>query len=441
MKNYKRIIAEKIKNGEQVALYCYGIYASYLLSYLKKFFGIVPTVIIDNDLRKKGTAEYGVAVMPFIEAKEQYENLQYFICSDDFKYTIIGDLLEYGVKPDAIINYVPVEKRKTCLYFYNRLLLVLGSKGNGTQAIGHCNKDSFKSETVSTRIPAGNGDYENLQQLLEQTITDFESGKINTCNTCVMNKEQYMVSSMYQKHYKQVACYQESCADCLSHCIYCCVGGNSAGRSEITMNSLESYSRFLRHVFSLRMIDDDFSCAIDMSERDSDQKIALVTQTLNDAGMVPLVYKINSCFLTYSEHLSKLMQEAMAYVVWSLDAGTRETYKKIKQVDAFETVINNVKRYIAEDAFGGRFIVAKYLIVKGVNDNEKEFDNYLQLVTELGLVYVSLSFDFYAKADENDLKFIQTCYQKIVGRGLYLTYKNDSKVVTEALEMHNILSQ
>ena len=76
-----------------------------------------------------------------------------------------------------------------------------------------------------------------------------------------------------------------------------------------------------------------------------------------------------------------------------------------------------------------------------MNDNEEEFDAYLQLVTELGLSFVSLSFDFYVKAEVTDLAFIQNCYQKILDRGLQLTYKNNSEAVTRALEMSNILSQ
>lgn len=441
MKNFKSILADKIRQGENVALYCYGIYASYMLCYLEKFQGVLPAVVIDNDSRKRGVAEFGVPVMPFSEAEEKYAGLQYFICSDDFKYAIIGDLLEKGVNSENIINYVPVEKKRTCLYFYNRLLLVLGVGGRGTQVISHCNKDSFKTATMSTRIPIGNGNYDGLEQILKTAFSDFENGSLDVCKDCVLNKEQYIVSRAYKKNYKQVAFYQATCADCLSHCVYCCVGGSSKEKPITKLNSLESYAGFLNSVFALDRIDDDFNCAIDMSERDSDRKIGLVVEELKRAGLSPLAFKVNSCFLTYSPNLAELMRQGMTYTVWSLDAGTRETYKRIKQVDAFDKVMENVKRYIGQDAFGGRFIVAKYLIVKGMNDNEEEFDAYLKLVTDLGLKFVSLGFDFNVKAEERDLKFIQNCYNKIVKNGLQLTYKNDSEPVTRALNMNSILSQ
>lgn len=438
MKNYYDILVQKIRDGRQVALYCYGILASHMLCYLEKFYGVLPAVVIDNDERKRGTAEFDVAVMPFAEAREKYADLQYFICSDDFKYTIIGDLLENGISPKSIINYIPVEKRRACLYFYNRLLLVQGQK-EGVHFISHCNKDSFKSQTASTEIPMKDGDCAAAGELLDRAFASFESGTMVSCRHCVMNKEQYIVSRDYKRHYKVAAFYQETCADCLSHCVYCCVGGNSG--EVVHLSSLDDYATFVNSVFALGRVDDDFTCAVDMSERDYDSKIALVANCLDRAGMRPLSYKINSCLLVYSEHLAELLRQGMAYVVWSLDAGTRKTYKRIKLIDAFENTIKNVRRYIAEDAFDGRFIVAKYLIVKDINDNPEEFDAYLHLVRELGLCFVSLSFDFNVEADDGDVAFIQNCYQKIVNAGLQLTYKNNSETVTKALNMSSILNQ
>ena len=71
----------------------------------------------------------------------------------------------------------------------------------------------------------------------------------------------------------------------------------------------------------------------------------------------------------------------------------------------------------------------------------RSFDAYLDIVKELGLKYVSLSFDFNIEADESDMAFIQACYAKIVNAGLQLTYKNNSEAVTRALNMNSILNQ
>ena len=442
MRDVKRELADRIKKGEQVALYCYGILADYLLAYLDKFYRVHPTVIIDNDVRKRGMADFEVSVMSYAEAKERYGNLKYFICSDDFKYTIIGDLLEKGERPEDIINYVPVEKRKSCLYFYNRLLLLQGKKDEWeTHFISHCNADSFKSTGLTTSVERGTNGYGNAAAIIDAVFDDFEHGRISACSQCVMNREQYMVRRNYKKHYKSLAFYQQSCEDCVSHCVYCCVGGNTKSAGSAELNSLESFSGFVGTILSAKQMDDDFTCAIDVSERDQDKKVGNAIRCLEEQKLCPMVYKVNSCHLNYSVPLERLMRQGMVYSVWSLDAGTAETYRKVKQINAFERVLENVRRYIKEDVFGGRFIVPKYLIVKGTNDNEEEFGAYLEIVRSLGLKTVSLAFDYRLKADDKDLAFIRTCYRKIIENGLNLTYVNDSEPVTRAINRGNILRQ
>lgn len=442
MKNYHEIIAEKIRAGENVALYCCGIQSTHMLFYLEKFYGAVPAVVIDNDPRKMGTADFGVPVMPFEKAREQFDGLQYFICSGDYKYTIIGDMLEKGVLPEQIINYVPVEKRQTCLFFYTYLFVVWGPEF-GAHVIRHCNDNSFKPKTqiLRTIVTQQAGKYAHVGKLIDKAFSDFESGAIDLCKDCVVNKEQYMVSREYKKRYRSVVFCQEACMDCLAHCTYCCVEGNVAGKPQMQINPLESYRDFVDSVLPLGQISDDFTCTIVMSERDLDRKIAVFLGSLGKAGLRPLSYEVSSCLLTYDEHLAELMRQGRVYVIWSLDAGTRETYRKIKQINAFDNVMKNIRRYIEQDAFGGKLIVAKYLIVKGINDNEAEFNAFLRVVTDLKLKFISLSFDFYGKADPSDLEFIQNCYQKAEALGLQLTYKNNSLPVTQALQMNNILTQ
>lgn len=70
----------------------------------------------------------------------------------------------------------------------------------------------------------------------------------------------------------------------------------------------------------------------------------------------------------------------------SLDSGTRETYKKIKRVDKFDDVVNNVKRYIKE--IGEEFsfhLIMKYIILKDMNDNKEEIDKWIDVCTSIGV--------------------------------------------------------
>ncbi len=437
----KEQIAKEIKNGKNVALYCYGIQAEYLITWLGHFHHVKPICIIDNDPRKKGQTDENIPILPYEEAKNEYQELSFFICSDDFKYTIIGRLLEKGEKPENIINYVPVEKRKGCLYFSNRLLLVQGSDSDEQHYLVHCNADSFKKQVLHTDFRNTEGTYSNAHEQLLNTYNRFAKDEIEECRSCVLNHEQYLVKESYKEHYKALAFYQKSCSDCLASCVYCCVGGNSADKFKAKYDDFDRYKVFVKRILKLRMLDRDFTCSFDVSERDMDKKIAVGMECLKECDYFPLVIKINSCLITYNDKIGEMMKKGLCYIIWSLDSGNRATYRKIKQIDAFERSVETVKKYLAEDVFHGKFIIPKYLIVKGINDTDEEFDSFLKLIIDLGLKNVSLSYDFYSSMEENDAAFIRRCYEKIVSSGLCLTYKNNSRQITEALNMNNILSQ
>ena len=68
-------------------------------------------------------------------------------------------------------------------------------------------------------------------------------------------------------------------------------------------------------------------------------------------------------------------------VVISIDSSSRETYKKIKQVDAFNTVCKNLKKYskAQKNSFN---VISKYIIIPEVNDNKEEIDNWLKFNKE-----------------------------------------------------------
>jgi len=77
----------------------------------------------------------------------------------------------------------------------------------------------------------------------------------------------------------------------------------------------------------------------------------------------------------------------------SLDSGTKETYKKIKNVDCFDSVVSNIKRYIDVSDNAKQFITLKYIIVDGVNDNINEISEFFNIVSILGVKTVRLDVD------------------------------------------------
>lgn len=73
----------------------------------------------------------------------------------------------------------------------------------------------------------------------------------------------------------------------------------------------------------------------------------------------------------------------------SLDCGSKETYKKIKRVDKYLEVTENIKKYILEAGDKADRIKVKYIILPRVNDNKKEIDLWLDFCKSANVKTIS----------------------------------------------------
>lgn len=70
-------------------------------------------------------------------------------------------------------------------------------------------------------------------------------------------------------------------------------------------------------------------------------------------------------------------------VVISLDAGSREVFKKVKKVDKFKDVCTNIKKYAQSAAKATPIdLGVKYIIIPNVNDTKEEIDKWFDLCTK-----------------------------------------------------------
>lgn len=75
----------------------------------------------------------------------------------------------------------------------------------------------------------------------------------------------------------------------------------------------------------------------------------------------------------------------------ALDAGCRETYKKIKRVDKFNDSIKNLRNYMKNNPEAN--IVVKYILVENLNDNEEEIAKFINLMSDIGVRTVEFAVD------------------------------------------------
>ena len=98
--------------------------------------------------------------------------------------------------------------------------------------------------------------------------------------------------------------------------------------------------------------------------------------------------------IKYCESIKECFIQDKLKMVLSLDSGTRETYKKVKGVDCFNQVLENLKIYVQASDNARENITLKYILVDKYNDNNKEIEEFFNVVTSLGIKNVRLDIDY-----------------------------------------------
>ena len=93
--------------------------------------------------------------------------------------------------------------------------------------------------------------------------------------------------------------------------------------------------------------------------------------------------------IKYLPAIAKLSDKTFVDVNISIDSGCRETFKKVKTVDKFDDVVENLKKYVKLPIL----LRLKYILVRGYNDNTEEIEKYINLMKEIGITNSELMID------------------------------------------------
>lgn len=100
----------------------------------------------------------------------------------------------------------------------------------------------------------------------------------------------------------------------------------------------------------------------------------------------------------YSESIAEAMHKSKANIVVSIDSGTKKTYEKIKRIKAFDKVWKNMKKYAqagTQDSFCKKgYVILKYIIIPGVNDNLTELKKFAQRAKKSGCKWIRIAVEY-----------------------------------------------
>ena len=104
--------------------------------------------------------------------------------------------------------------------------------------------------------------------------------------------------------------------------------------------------------------------------------------------------------IAYSKGVEKILKNGKGTLTVAVCAGSRETYKKIKQRDKYNQVMKNLCKYInaaskfKSNPLNKKNIISKFIILHGFNDNIDEVEKWLQESKKYGLIQVEISMEF-----------------------------------------------
>lgn len=382
LKEYFAAVAQHLKEGRRVYLCPVSLETSLAARILRNEYGVSPSGFCDNDARKQGkrlNSLPDLEIFSFDQALEDPE-AEFLVISPFHSADMIGNLtLERGVAPGRILNSHPIERRKTCARFAQNWMIA-------DQTYYCCCMENMPT------FPHDPQDPERGADTLEQVRNGLIDGTVplpEQCLTCYHNRDSFLYAS------RKLNSFNFSFQGwCNYKCDYC-----SAHQPDRKNYNAKFYlEEYLTALEKRDMVNDIFSVLFATGEPTLNEKRFPLYRHCGEKGYYLDVFSNCSVF---DQALFDLAQESPVIIRKSFDAGTPESYARIKGVNCWEKMLENLRRYVRAPYLA---LNPKYLFVPGINDNETDVENFVQICAELKVDFVTPVFSFlgsdYEKSDQ-----------------------------------------
>lgn len=368
LKDYIEAVAEKLKNGTKVYLCPACMETMLIAKILSKEYSALPTGFCDNDTRKHGKS---LRSFPTLQIRSFDEvigdrDAEFLVVSPHHSAEIIGNLaFDRGISKERIINFQPIERRKTCgLWAQNWI---------ASDKIFYCCCLAEQTPGFDNNPLDAQASVEALNRIRHGLI----DGKVPLpafCVNCYKNTDSYIFSS------RKLNSFNFSFRGwCNYKCEYC-----SANQPDLkNYNDKFFLEQYLIELEKRDMVNDVFSVLFAVGEPTLNEKRFPLYDYCRNRQYFLDVFSNCSVF---DKSLFDVAQTSPVIIRKSFDAGTPKTYAKIKGVDCFSKMLDNVRHYLQAPYLA---LNPKYLFVPGVNDNETDIKSFVQICADLEVDFVT----------------------------------------------------
>lgn len=154
------------------------------------------------------------------------------------------------------------------------------------------------------------------------------------------------------------------------------------------------------------------------------QKILTKNTVIDYAGGEPTIYRqfevslkylldfgikevlIFSNAIKYSEAIAEGLEKGIITLTVSVDAGTKAVHRQVKGVESYDSVYENLTKYIAKAKIK-KNVISKYVVVPNLNDSTEEVGEWIEKSYNLGMRQLIINADnriFEKDFDEETLE-------------------------------------
>lgn len=368
LKKYIESVANKLKNGIKVYL-CPACMETVLVAkILKREYAMAPSGFCDNDVKKQGkylNSLPDIKIISFEEALKDQRS-EFFIVSPHHSVAIIGGLvIGQGVAKERILNYSDIEMRHTCAWFAQNWII---------------HEKSFVCCCLAGKQPQFSNQDKDPQkgiEYLNATRNGLIDGSIplpEICKNCYNCKDCYIYVSRKLNSFN---------FSFLGWCNYKCEYCSAHQPALKNYDDRFSLVPYLAELEKREMVNDIFSVLFAVGEPTLNEKRFSLYEHCQEKQYFLDVFSNCSVF---DKKLFELAHNSPVIIRKSFDAGTAATYQKIKGVDCYKKMLENVREYLQSPYVG---LNPKYLFVPGINDNEKDVISFVQMCKELNVDFVT----------------------------------------------------
>ena len=184
---------------------------------------------------------------------------------------------------------------------------------------------------------------------------------------------------------------------CSCHCIYCLLSNGGNDEIKRKLNSFEPYDvvPLLEQLYEHNLVKE--GCQIVLGGGECSEYPSKELEYFNvftEKTSSKLIFY--SSGIKYSPIINNGLRQLPSQMKIAVDAGTANLYKKIKRVDAYDLLWENIKKYsetIKQNK--NSELILKYVIIPGVNDSIREVNSFIEKCVEVECGSIEVVIEYY----------------------------------------------